>query len=43
MIGGMEARGGFEPPVGDLQSPALPLCYPATREDEYTMSFAQIK
>jgi hypothetical protein len=25
-----EAGGGIEPPVGDLQSPALPLCYPAT-------------
>jgi hypothetical protein len=26
----MEAGGGVEPPIGDLQSPALPLCYPAT-------------
>jgi hypothetical protein len=25
----MEAGGGIEPPMGDLQSPALPLCYPA--------------
>ena len=27
----MEAGGGIEPPVGDLQSPALPFCYPANR------------
>lgn len=26
----MEAGGGIEPPIEDLQSPALPLCYPAT-------------
>jgi protein-L-isoaspartate(D-aspartate) O-methyltransferase len=26
---GMEAGGGIEPPIEDLQSPALPLCYPA--------------
>ena len=25
----MEAGGGIEPPIEDLQSPALPLCYPA--------------
>jgi hypothetical protein len=26
---GLEAGGGIEPPIEDLQSPALPLCYPA--------------
>jgi hypothetical protein len=25
----LEAGGGIEPPIEDLQSPALPLCYPA--------------
>ena len=28
---GLEAGGGIEPPIEDLQSPALPLCYPADR------------
>jgi hypothetical protein len=27
--GSLEAGGGIEPPIEDLQSPALPLCYPA--------------
>ena len=28
----MDARGGIEPPIRDLQSPAVPLGYPATKK-----------
>ena len=32
----MDARGGIEPPIRDLQSPALPLGYPATKKTPAT-------
>jgi hypothetical protein len=37
-VGALEAGGGIEPPIGDLQSPALPLCYPAAHLTEATFS-----
>ena len=37
-ISRLVARGGIEPPMEDLQSPALPLCYPATPIDSIAMT-----
>ncbi len=39
----MEAGGGIEPPIEDLQSPALPLCYPATHDDYHIKRCRKIK
>lgn len=41
-VGDMEAGGGIEPPVADLQSAALPLCYPAIPEGYIVHPWAQV-